>query len=57
MVDGDHRNHGKLCICEGLGDDLCNKDFFKEDPNSGTRVADSLAIVMILFKLIQESLI
>ena len=52
VEDGDHTNHGKFCACEGQEEDLCNWVYFKDDPNSGRRLAASLVTAVMLLLLI-----
>lgn len=52
VVEGDHKIHGHFCICEGQEEDLCNGQWFKEDPNSGSRMAASLIMVVTLIMII-----
>ena len=56
VEEGDHKIHGHFCICEGEGEDLCNGEFFKENPNSGSRMTASLVVFGTLITLINGCL-
>ena len=50
-----HSHHGRFCVCDGERQDLCNGDFFKNDPNNSAfhlTTSFTLSIVLcILSKL------
>ena len=31
-----HMRHGKLCVCDGVSNDLCNGEFFKNQDNGAS---------------------
>ena len=41
--------HGRFCVCNPQGDDLCNEDFFKNGPNgSAVQFTINLSVVFVL---------
>ena len=42
-------HHGRFCVCDPQGDDLCNEDFFKNGPNgSAVQFTINLSVVFVL---------
>jgi len=49
VQNGDHKDHGRFCICDGDEEDLCNGDFFKHDPNNASQLAHGLLSLLLIF--------
>ena len=49
VQNGDHKDHGRFCICDGDEEDLCNGDFFKHDPNHASQLAHGLLSLLLIF--------
>ena len=41
--------HGKFCVCDGVKNDLCNEDFFKEN---GSAMIHTFSLSVLIFALL-----